>query len=77
MSSNMCAVSVIYDMFGKQPDSWYTPQRIDLFRSMVTDAMKFDIEADQPDCQDPEKAKLEERNRQSIILNYEVNRPEN
>lgn len=57
----MCAVSVVYDMFGKQPDSWYTLQRIDLFHSMVTDARTFDIEANQPDCEDPEKAKLEER----------------
>ena len=57
----MCAVSVVYDMFGKQPDSWYTLQRIDLFHSMVTDAKIFDVEAGQPDCEDPEKAKLEER----------------
>lgn len=57
----MCAVSVVYDMFGKQPDSWYTLQRIDLFHSMVTDARTFDVEAGQPDCEDPEKAKLEER----------------
>jgi hypothetical protein len=57
----MCAVSVIYDIFGKQPDSWYTPSRIELFYSMVSDAKTFDIEADQPDCEDPEKAKLLER----------------
>lgn len=57
----MCAVSVIYDMFGKQPDSWYTLQRIDLFHSMVTDAKAFDIESGQPDCEDAEKAKLVER----------------
>jgi hypothetical protein len=57
----MCAVSVIYDMFGQQPDSWYTPQRIELFYSMVADAKVFDIEANQPDCEDPEKSKLLER----------------
>lgn len=57
----MCAVSVVYDMFGKLPDSWYTLQRIDLFHSMVTDAKTFDAESGQPDCEDPEKAKLEER----------------
>lgn len=57
----MCAVSVVYDMFGKLPDSWYTLQRIDLFHSMVTDAKTFDTESGQPDCEDPEKAKLEER----------------
>ena len=57
----MCAVSVIYDMFGKQPDSWYTLQRIDLFKNMVADAKTFDVEANQPDCEDPEKAKLLER----------------
>ncbi len=57
----MCAVSVIYDMFGKQPDEWYTLERIDLFKRMVADARLFDEESGQPDCEDPEKAKLENR----------------
>lgn len=57
----MCAVSVIYDMFGKQPDDWYTLDRIKLFKSMVADARLFDQESGQPDCEDPEKAKVEER----------------
>jgi hypothetical protein len=57
----MCAVSVVYDMFGKQPDSWYTKERIDLFQRMVTDARLFDEESGQPDCEDPEKAKVLER----------------
>ena len=61
MVSSMCAVSVVYDWFGKMPDSWYTSQRIDLFHNMVADAKVFDQESGQPDCQDPEKAKLEER----------------
>lgn len=54
----MCAVSVIYDMFDKMPDVWYNKERIDLFRRMLQDAEKFDVEASQPDCFDPEKAKL-------------------
>lgn len=57
----MCAVSVIYDMFGKQPDDWYTQERIDLFKRMVADARLFDVESGQPDCEDPEKAKVLER----------------
>jgi hypothetical protein len=57
----MCAVSVIYDMFGKQPNEWYTKERIDLFQRMVTDARLFDEESGQPDCEDPEKAKFVER----------------
>lgn len=57
----MCAVSVIYDMFGKQPDDWYTLDRIDLFKRMVADARLFDEEAGQPDCEDSEKAKVTER----------------
>jgi hypothetical protein len=57
----MCAVSVIYDMFGKQPDSWYTKERIELFQRMVEDAKTFDQESGQPDCEDPEKAKVTER----------------
>ena len=61
MSSSMCAVSVVYDMFGKLPDTWYTKDRIDLFHNMVTNAKQFDQEAGEPDCEDPEKAKLEER----------------
>jgi len=57
----MCSVSVIYDMFAPLPDSWYTQERIDLFRRMVKDARLFDLEAGQPDCEDPEKAKVEDR----------------
>lgn len=57
----MCAVSVIYDMFGKQLDSWYTKERLDLFKRMVEDAKTFDKEANQADCEDPEKAKVLER----------------
>lgn len=61
MDSSMCAVSVVYDWFGKMPDTWFTATRIDLFHNMVTNAKQFDQEAGEPDCQDPEKAKLEER----------------
>jgi hypothetical protein len=57
----MCAVSVIYDMFARLPNEWYNQQRIDLFHNMVADARTFDIQSGQPDCEDPEKAKLEER----------------
>ncbi len=57
----MCAVSVIYDMFGKMPDTWYTKKRIELFERMVEDAKVFDKESGQPDCEDPEKAKVLER----------------
>jgi hypothetical protein len=57
----MCAVSVIYDMFGKQPDSWYTKERIELFKRMIEDAKVFDIESNQPECEDPEKARVLER----------------
>jgi hypothetical protein len=56
----MCAVSVVYDMFKGMPDSWYTPQHIQLFHQMVDLAKQFDVEAKQPDCADPEKALLEE-----------------
>lgn len=57
----MCAVSVIYDMFGKQPDNWYTLERISLFKRMVADARQFDNESGQPDCEDAEKALVNER----------------
>jgi hypothetical protein len=57
----MCAVSVVYGMFVGQPDEWYTTERIGLFRRMVTDARLFDKESGQPDCEDPEKAKVEAR----------------
>lgn len=58
----MCAASVIYDMFGVMPDAWYSLERIDLFRRFVKDAKdakEFDKESSQPDCEDPDKAKLE------------------
>jgi hypothetical protein len=54
----MCAVSVVYGMFQGFPDDWYTKDRIDLFKRMVTDARLLDVESGQPDCEDPEKAKL-------------------
>jgi hypothetical protein len=54
----MCAVSVIYDVFAKMPDSWYDQERLGLFRRMVSDAEIFDQLAGQPDCADPEKAQL-------------------
>ena len=72
MASSMCAVSVVYDWFGKLPDSWYTPQRIDLFHNMVSTAKQFDEESGQPDCHDPEKAKVEERIAQ-LELQFEKN----
>ena len=59
----MCAVSVIYDMFAKQPDEWFlaNPYRITLFHTMVEDAKQFDLQTDQPNCADPDKDKLEAR----------------
>lgn len=57
----MCSVSVIYDMFKPMPDDWYNRERIDLFRRMVSDARLLDKESGQPDCEDPEKAKVESR----------------
>lgn len=55
----MCATSVIYDMFSPMPDDWYNQDRIDLFRNMIETAKTFDVESGQPDCEDPDKAKLE------------------
>ena len=58
----MCAVSVIYDMFSKMPDSWYDrKERFDLFYKMKDLAFRFDLAAGQPDCEDSEKAKLLDR----------------
>lgn len=61
MASNMCAVSKVYDMFGEMPDEWYNSKRINLFKTMVMAAELFDEEAGNPDCEDPEKAKVKER----------------
>lgn len=57
----MCVSSVIYDAFGKLPDSWYTLGRIDLFKTMISDAKLFDRESNQADCEDPDKTKILER----------------
>jgi len=56
----MCAVSVVYGMFQGFPDEWYTVDRINLFKRMVTDARLLDVESGQPDCEDAEKAKIAE-----------------
>lgn len=55
----MCAASVIFDMFRPMPDEWYNQKRIDLFKRLLNDAKEFDTESSQPDCEDPDKAKLE------------------
>lgn len=61
MASYMCAVSKVYDMFKEMPDDWYTPKRIKLFYEMEASAKKLDQETGQPDCEDPDKAKVKER----------------
>lgn len=57
----MCTVSVIFNTFSPMPDSWFTRDRIDLFKRMITDARLLDRETGQPGCEDPDKAKLEDR----------------
>jgi len=57
----MCVVSMIYDMYKPLPNEWYTLDRIELFKDMVKTAEVFDKETGQPDCADPEKAKIKER----------------
>lgn len=48
-------MSVIYAQFKPLPDSWYTPERIELYRTLIKNAEVFDKEAGQPDCAMPEK----------------------
>jgi len=48
-------------MFAKQPDTWFNKERIELFYDMIIAARTFDVESGQPDCEDLDKAKLEER----------------
>lgn len=57
----MCMSSIIYDMFGKMPDSWFNQGHINLFKQMIAEASIFDIDAGQPDCEDAEKAKVLDR----------------
>lgn len=48
-------VSVIYAQFKSLPDSWYNQDRINLYKRLMQEATLFDKEADQPDCESPEK----------------------
>jgi len=58
----MCAVCVIYDTFGKLPDTWWNTQdRITTFYTVLDQARILDALTGAPDCEDPEKAKLLER----------------
>ena len=58
----MCATCVIYDTFGKLPDTWWSTQdRITTFYTVLSQARIMDQVSGVADCEDPEKAKLLER----------------
>lgn len=71
----MCIVSMVYDRYNpwlpeKVPDP-LTPEQVDNIKRTIedffrdkTDAERLDKTLGQPDCADPEKAKLEERVRE-------------
>lgn len=54
----MCAVSAVYN-YGKTipVDDWANAALREHFRKLIRDAMEFDKNANQPDCEDPEKKK--------------------
>ena len=55
----MCVVSQVMDYGWKRiPDDMWNETTIDQFRRLLEEARKFDKVADQPECEDPEKAKL-------------------
>lgn len=54
----MCAVSAMYDYGRSIPfDDWNDPILREKFRKLIEDAMNFDKETGQPNCEDPEKMK--------------------
>jgi hypothetical protein len=53
----MCTVSVITDYGRSIPLDQWTPVRLEEFKRLVERAKAFDAIANQPDCEDPEKAK--------------------
>ncbi len=53
----MCTVSVVYDFGRSLPLDVWTPQRWVDFQHLLKVAYQADIEMNQPDCHDPEKAK--------------------
>jgi hypothetical protein len=53
----MCAVSVVLDYGRTHPLRDWNQQSFGRFKVLVKEAEKFDADTNQPDCEDPEKAK--------------------
>lgn len=53
----MCAVSAIYAYGQQRPLTEWTQPGYDAFKNLLRTAEDFDRIAEQPDCEDPEKAK--------------------
>lgn len=66
----MCAVSMVYDYGRDRILDWNRPGIIQ-FKKLVEEAKKFDEVTNQPDCEDPEKAKfMEELDRKLAIHGF-------
>lgn len=54
----MCAVSMVYDTWGKRPFTDWSRDSFDEFQKEVDAAKKQDIRDKVPDCVDPNKERL-------------------
>ena len=57
----MCAVSAILEYGMSLPETWWDRQRVSEFQKLVDQAKAFDVDTNQADCEDPEKAKFLQR----------------
>jgi len=57
----MCVMSTVYDHYNRQRIGGWDQKKIDDFKRTIEAAKTVDALTGQPDCVDPEKAKLEER----------------
>jgi len=56
----MCAVSAISDYGRSLPENFWTQESLSEFKRLLREAKIFDEKTNQPDCEDPEKARFVE-----------------
>lgn len=54
----MCAVSAMMDYGRNLPEDFWTKENYEAFRRIIQEAVKFDKDTGQPDCEDPKKAEF-------------------
>lgn len=57
----MCVYSMVIDYYKPKPWDWWTKEKIDTYFDLAQKAKEADTKMGEPDCEDPEKKKLEDK----------------